>query len=94
MENKRKIAIALKKARTSIEQILLAMESSDEKKCFAIMQQNLAVIGLLKSVNILMLESHLNASVDRMKNMTPTEKKNMRQIRDDVMRIVQTAQNK
>lgn len=94
MDKKAKIAIALKKARTSIDQILHAMELSDEKKCFDIIQQNLAVIGLLKSANMLMLESHLDASVESIKNMTPSEKKKMRQIRDEVVRIVQTAQNK
>lgn len=93
-DRKAKITIALKKARTSIDQILQALESSEEKKCFDIIQQNLAVIGLLKSANILMLESHLESSIANLKNMTPTERKKMVQIREDVVRIVQTAQNK
>ncbi len=93
-DKKMKIAIALKKARTSIDKILYAMDSSQDKKCFDIIQQNLAVIGLLKSANILMLETHLDVSIESVKNMTPSEKKKMKQIRDEVVRIVQTAQNK
>lgn len=93
-DKKMKIAIALKKARTSIDKILYTMETSQDQKCFDIIQQNLAVIGLLKSANILMLEMHLDVSIESVKNMTSAEKKKMKQIRDEVVRIVQTAQNK
>lgn len=90
---KEKITIALKKAKTSLEKIIVAMDQANEKQCFDLMQQNLAVIGLLKSVNLLMLENHLDTHIDKMKN-SPMEKKKMKQLRDEVMRIVKTAQNK
>ena len=91
---KEKIIIAIKKAYTSIGKILVSMEQADQKKCFDLMQQNLAVIGLLKSANMMMLENHLDTYIDDMKNKSVAEKKKMQQIRDEVIRIVKTAQNK
>jgi DNA-binding FrmR family transcriptional regulator len=95
MDNKKeKITIALKKARTSLDKILLAIDEANDEQCFDLMQQNLAVIGLLKSANIAMLENHLDAHIDNMKNKASSEKKKMKQLRDEVVRIVKTAQNK
>jgi DNA-binding FrmR family transcriptional regulator len=54
---KKKALIALKKAHTSIEYIIKMIE--DKKYCIDIIQQNLAVIGLLKSSHQLLLENHL-----------------------------------
>lgn len=88
-----KINIALKKAKTSLDKILVAVEGADDKQCFELMQQNLAVIGLLKSVNILMLENHLDNNIENIKN-SKTEKIKMKKLRDEVIRIVKTAQNK
>lgn len=93
-DKKEKITIALKKARTSLDKILLAMEEADEEQCFDLMQQNLSVIGLLKSANVMMLENHLDTHIDNMKNKSNSEKKKMKQLRDEVVRIVKTAQNK
>lgn len=93
-KQKEKIAIALKKAKSSLDKILLAIEGADEKQCFDLMQQNLAVIGLLKSANSLMLESHLDSHIENMKNKSAVEKNKMRQLRDEVVKIIKTAQNK
>lgn len=93
-EKRDKIMIALKKARTSIDKILYNMETMEADMCFSAIQQNLSVIGLLKSANILMLESHLDAYIHSMKNPSQNEKKKMKQVRDEVVRIVKTAQNK
>lgn len=49
-----KVIIGLKKARTSLDKILSMLE--EEKYCIDIIQQNLAVIGLLKSANLNLLE--------------------------------------
>lgn len=87
--------IALKKARTSIDHILEKIENTQKAEtCFDIIQQNLAVIGLLKSANVTMLENHLDAHISNMKNASRHEKKKMQQVRDEVVRIVKIAQNK
>lgn len=56
--NKEKTLINLKKAQSLITKII---EMSEENKyCIDIMQQNLAVIGLLRKVHEMTMENHLN----------------------------------
>ena len=58
MENKQKdILTSLRKARTSLENVIGMVE--DSRYCVDIMQQNLAVIGLLKSAHQKLMENHL-----------------------------------
>ncbi len=58
MENKQKdILTSLRKARTSLENVIGMVE--DSRYCVEIMQQNLAVIGLLKSAHQKLMENHL-----------------------------------
>jgi len=55
---KEEALINFKKARTSLSRIIKMTE--DKKYCIDIMQQNLAVIGLLKSANQLLMQGHLD----------------------------------
>lgn len=55
---KQKALINLKKSKSLIETIIKMME--EDQYCINIMQQNLAVIGLLKSANQTLMESHLH----------------------------------
>ncbi|MCX6808671.1 MAG: metal-sensing transcriptional repressor [Candidatus Berkelbacteria bacterium] len=50
--------VNFKKARSHIDKIVAMIESGDY--CIDIMQQNLAVIGLLKSAHQQLMEGHLN----------------------------------
>lgn len=59
MEKNDKVLINLKKANSLISKIISMKEEG--RYCVDIMQQNLAVIGLLKSINQNLLESHLNS---------------------------------
>jgi len=54
-----KTLVSLKKASSLINKIIEMKE--DKRYCIDIMQQNLAVIGLLRSINQSLLESHLNS---------------------------------
>ncbi len=56
--NKTKTLINFKKAQSSISKINKMVE--EDKYCIDIMQQNLAVIGLLKSAHQMLMENHLN----------------------------------
>ncbi len=56
--NKDKSLINFKKAQTHISKITKMIE--DGEYCIDIMQQNLAVIGLLKSAHQMLMEDHLN----------------------------------
>lgn len=59
MENKKKkTLINFKKAQSSIAKIVEMVE--DNQYCINVMQQNLAVIGLLKSAHQMLMENHLN----------------------------------
>jgi DNA-binding FrmR family transcriptional regulator len=54
MIKKNQTIIALKKSRTLLDKIIKMVEV--DEYCIDIIQQNLAVIGLMKSVNIKLLE--------------------------------------
>jgi len=54
-----KTMISFKKAKSHLEKVIQMVE--DEKYCIDIMQQNLAVIGLLKSAHQQLMEGHLNS---------------------------------
>ena len=55
--HKKKALIAFKKAQSHLGKIILMLEKGEY--CMNIMQQNLAVIGLLKSAHQLLMENHL-----------------------------------
>ncbi len=87
-EQQKKTSIALKKARTSLEKIIATVESEDNNKdCFEVVQQVLAVIGLLKSANISILESHLNKCIVGNKSKD-------KKFRTDILKVIKTAQDK
>lgn len=56
---KQETIINFKKAQSSIAQIVKMIE--EDKYCVDVMQQNLAVIGLLKSAHSKLMEGHLNS---------------------------------
>lgn len=53
-----KTLINFKKARSHIDKIINMLENGEY--CINVMQQNLAVIGLLKSAHQMLMEGHLN----------------------------------
>ncbi|MBU3918686.1 metal-sensing transcriptional repressor [Patescibacteria group bacterium] len=57
-KEKQKTLINFKKANSSLSKIIKMLE--DDKYCISIMQQNLAVIGLLRSAHQMLMENHLN----------------------------------
>lgn len=59
MEGNTKVLTNYKKAKSLLEKIINMMENGEY--CIDIMQQNLAVIGLLKSAHQQLMESHLNS---------------------------------
>ncbi len=59
--HKQKTAIGLKKASTLLRKLVTMVEN--DAYCIDVMQQNLAVIGLLKSAHQSLLEGHLHSCV-------------------------------
>ncbi|QQS58649.1 metal-sensing transcriptional repressor [Candidatus Peregrinibacteria bacterium] len=89
-EKKQKTAIALKKAHTLLGKILQMVEG--DVYCINIIQQNLAVIGLLKSVNLDLLEGHLHCCVKSAMKAQDIQK--MDEMMEEILKIMKTAQSK
>ena len=51
--------INFKKSKSLLEKIIQMVE--EDKYCIDIMQQNLAVIGMLKSAHLILMENHLRS---------------------------------
>jgi len=87
---KEKIVISLKKAKSSLEKIISMVEN--DQYCIKVIQQNLAVMWLLKSVNVQLLQDHLWCCfIDAVKS---DDKKRQSEMIDEILTIVKTAQNK
>ncbi len=83
-EVKQKKLIALKKAKSLLETMTTMIE--EDKYCIDIMQQNLAVIGLLKSFHQQMMADHFHCCfMDAMKS---GNEKVMEEKIDEVLKVV------
>lgn len=76
LKNKEKSLINFKKAQSSISKIIEMV--NDGEYCINIMQQNMAVIGLLRSAHEMLMENHLNSCFkDAMASKNENKKKQM-----------------
>lgn len=72
----KEIVVALKKANSHLNNVIKMVEEGHY--CIDILQQNLAVLGLLKSANNKLLERHLNSCfAGAMKGTNEKRKKEM-----------------
>lgn len=76
---KAKTLINFKKAQSHINKVIKMIE--DDQYCINIMQQNLAVIGLLKSAHQMLMENHLNTCFKKAMS-TKNEKKKKEMIQE------------
>jgi CsoR family transcriptional regulator, copper-sensing transcriptional repressor len=79
----KKIVTALKKAHSHLGNVIKMVEG--RKYCIDILQQNLAVIGLLKSANNKLLERHLNSCF--VSAMRGTNEKRKQEMIDEILNI-------
>lgn len=68
-----RVMTALKKARTHLDKVITMVEA--DTYCIDIIQQNLAVIGLLRSVHATLLENHLDHCLRKAVNDDTATKK-------------------
>ena len=88
--NKDKVMIAMKKAKTSLEKVMKMIEG--DKYCIDVIQQSLAVIGLLKSANMALLEGHVDHCV---KNACQSgKKKDIEEKMAELIRVLKIAHTK
>lgn len=90
MNYKQKAVITLKKANSLTKKVLKMTE--EDKYCIDIIQQNLAVIGLLKSANSTLLEGHLGCCVTTAAKEGDEKKIDI--MMGEILKVVKTAQNK
>jgi DNA-binding FrmR family transcriptional regulator len=82
-KEKQQILVAFKKAKSLTEKIITM--TSEDHYCIDIMQQNLAVIGLLKSAHQKLMANHLNSCViNALSSKNNQTKKN---IVDEILKV-------
>lgn len=87
---KKEVSTSIKKATSSLKRV---GEMLDENKyCIDVIQQTLAVIGLLKSANKKLLEGHLNACYK--KALSSKNSKKQQEMIDELIKIMDLAQRK
>jgi DNA-binding FrmR family transcriptional regulator len=84
MENKKqKTLINFKKSHTLLSKIIKMLENNEY--CIEIMQQNLAVIGLLRSAHEMLMENHLNTCFK--KAMSTSNEKRKEQMTEEILKV-------
>ena len=82
-EQKQKALISFKKAHSSLGKIIEMTEGG--QYCVDIMQQNLAVLGLLRSAHEMLMENHLNSCFkSAMQTKNENKKKEMT---DEILKV-------
>ncbi len=81
--NKQKALINFKKANSLTAKIIQMVEDGDY--CIDIMQQNLAVIGLLRSAHEMLMENHLNSCFKNA--MSSTNEKKKQQMTEEILKV-------
>ncbi len=79
--------INFKKAKSHLEKVIKMTEDGDY--CIDIMQQNLAVIGLLKSAHQMLMEGHLNSCFKNA--MKSTNDKRKQEMIDEILKVSKLA---
>jgi len=86
-KSKEKTLINFKKAKSLLAKIEAMVK--EDKYCIDIMQQNLAVIGLLKSAHQMLMEGHLNSCF---KNAMATKNnKRKQEMIDEILKLSKIA---
>lgn len=84
MENtKTKALIGMKKAHSLLSKIIKMTEENNY--CIDIMQQNLAVIGLLRSAHEMLMENHLNSCFKNA--MAAKNEKKKKLMTDEILKV-------
>ena len=88
--NINKVSIGMKKARTSMDKVMKMLD--ENKYCIDIIQQNLAIIGLLRAANSSLLEGHISHCV---KNAAKEKNsKKLDEMMKELMVVMNMAQKK
>ena len=82
-DNIKKVTINFKKAASLLKKV--EKMTQDKEYCIDIMQQNLAVIGILKSAHQMLMENHLNTCF---KNACASKNEKLKQkMVDEILKV-------
>jgi DNA-binding FrmR family transcriptional regulator len=81
--NKQETLINFKKANSLTSKIIKMIEDGDY--CIDIMQQNLAVMGLLRSAHEMLMENHLNTCFKSA--MVSKNEKNKKKMTEEILKV-------
>lgn len=84
---KRDSLINFKKSKSLLEKIIKMVE--EKEYCIDIMQQNLAVIGMLKSAHQILMENHLHSCFT--KAMESKQDKRKLEMIEEILRVTKLA---
>lgn len=84
VENKQQTLINLKKAQGLIQKIIKMIDK--DEYCVNIMQQNLAVLGLLRSAHEMLMEKHLNTCFKSA--MASKNTKRQKLMIDEILKVI------
>ncbi len=82
--NKTQLIIGFKKAHTLLGKIIKMSQGNEY--CIKIMQQNLAVIGLLRSAHESLMENHLNTCFK--KAMSAKNEKKKKEMIEEILKVI------
>lgn len=82
-----KTLINFKKARSHMDRVIKMIE--DGEYCIDVMQQNLAVIGLLKSAHQMLMEGHLNSCFKNA--MKTSNEKRKQEMIEEILKVSKLA---
>lgn len=82
-----KAKINFKKAKSHIEKIIRMIDNGEY--CIDLMQQNLAVIGLLKSAHQMLMEGHLNSCLK--KSIQSKDSKVHQKMIEEILKVTKMA---
>lgn len=82
-----KTLVNFKKAKSHIDKIITMIE--DGEYCINVMQQNLAVIGLLKSAHQMLMEGHLNTCFKNA--MKTSNEKRKQEMIEEILKVSKLA---
>lgn len=88
MKQDKEITTALKKAASHLDNVLKMVDA--KKYCIDILQQNLAVSGLLKSANQKLLERHIHSCFTKV--MDGTNEKRKKEMIEEILKINKLSQ--
>lgn len=88
IDEKQKTMVNLKKAQSLMPKIIQMIE--EDRYCVDIMQQNLAVIGMLKSANHMLMRNHFKTCFKKVMEMKNEKRKT--EMMEEILKVIKLSE--